>query len=190
MTSDLFGKKPKQRRPAYEASLERRDRTTLVERAERVRWIRRKLPKVGMGLPSDSSFVFTEARSTFVDGYFIATLVLAAAFAEHWMTGILSRRGYGGECRRGLRACISCARKYDVWPELVLGRLAHLQTIRNPFIHLKDFDHSHTLTQRSWMRGHSPAEVLEHDAKDALEAIFTLVQLTPVPVFFSPRRDE
>lgn len=186
MSDDLFGKRTKKRRPAYEAALERRDRATLSERAERVRWVSRKIPKGGMGLPSDSLFVFTEARSTFVEGYFIATVVLSAAFAEHWMTGILSARGYVKECRGGLRACIACARKGEIWPELVLDRLDHLQTIRNPFIHLKDFDHSHTLTQRSWMMGHDPADVLEKDAEEALETIFALVELTPSPVFFRP----
>ena len=181
MASDLFGKKAKKRRPAYEAALERRDRQTLSTRAARVRWVGRNLPKGGMLLPSDSLFVFTEARSTFVDGYFIATVVLAAAFAEHWMAGILTGRGFGAECKAGLRACITCARMHDVWPDFVLARLDHLQSIRNPFIHLKDFSHPHALAQRSWLKGRTPEDVLEQDAKEALESIFALVKLSTFP---------
>lgn len=188
MTTDLFGNARKKRRPAFESALERRDRDTLADRAARVRWVSRKIPKGGMLLPSDSLFVFTEAQSTFVDGYFIATVVLAAAFAEHWMTGILAGRGFGKECKAGLRACISCARKHDIWPELVLGRLAQLQSIRNPFIHLKEFDHRHTLAQRSWLVGRTPEDVLEQDAREALEAIFALVKLSKFPGFFSPHQ--
>ena len=136
-----------------------------------------------MLLPAESLFVFTEARSAFVDGYFIATLVLASGFAEHWMSGVLTGRGFGKQCKAGMQACITCARENEIWPDVVLTRLAHLQAIRNPFIHLKDFDHGHGLTQRSWRVGREPQDVLEEDAKEALETIFALVQLTAFPSF-------
>src|SRR5918993_2895547 len=103
MSGDLFGRKAKPRRPTYEAALERLDRTTLSERAARARWISRNIPKGGMLLPAESLFVFTEARSAFVDGYFIATLVLASAFAEHWMSGVLTGRGLANSARQGCR---------------------------------------------------------------------------------------
>lgn len=188
MTDDLFGQRPRRRRPAYEAALERLDRETLSERAARVRWVSRNIPRGGMLLPADSLFVFTETRSAFVEGLFIATVVLAAGFAEHWMTGILTSRGFARDCKGGLRACISCAKAHEIWPEIILGRLAHLQSIRNPFVHLKDFEDTHTLAQRSWRRGRAPEDVLEQDAKEALESIFALVKMTAVPAFFSPNR--
>lgn len=74
-------------------------------------------------MPSDSHFVFTEARSTFVAGYFIATAVLASAFAEHWMASTLSSRGFEKEAARGLGACIKCARENNIWPDFILDRL-------------------------------------------------------------------
>lgn len=188
MTRDLFGNKKVRRRPAFEAALEKRDQATLSDRAARVRWVNRHIPKGGMLLPSDSLFVFTEARSTFIDGYFIGTIVLAAAFAEHWMTGILTSRGFARECKNGLRACIACGRRHEVWPEVILTRLDHLQSIRNPFIHLKDFEHIHNVAQRSWARGRTPEEVLEEDAREALESIFSLVKFTTFPGFLRPNR--
>jgi hypothetical protein len=68
------------------------------------------------------------------------------------------------------------ARKHEVWPEFVLNRIDHLQSIRNPFVHLKHYDHEHSLTRRSWGAGRDPDEVLEEDAKQALETICALVQ--------------
>jgi hypothetical protein len=176
MARDLLGTKIKARRPHYEAMLERRDHQSLVDRASRVRWLNQKLPKGGLLMPADSMFVFSEAKSTFVNGYYISTIVLAAAFAEHWMSGILTGRGWGTDCKSGLRACVRCAREHEVWPDFVLSRIDRLQSIRNPFIHLKDFNHEHSLIQRSWASGRDPDEVLEEDAKQALETICALVQ--------------
>lgn len=134
------------------------------------------LPKGGMLMPSDSAIVFTEARSTFVDGYFIAATVLAAAFAEHWMSGVLSSKGFEKEAARGLSSCIRCARRNGLWAEFILDRLEHLRQIRNPFIHLKEFAHPYNLSQRSWGAGRAPGDVVEEDAKFALETILTLAQ--------------
>jgi hypothetical protein len=127
-------------------------------------------------MPSDSFFVFTEARSTYVDGYFIATVVLAASFAEHWMSGVLTARGFEKEADRGLAACIRCARKHELWPDLILNRLEHLRRIRNPFVHLKELSHPYSLSQRSYMKLRDPGDVIEEDARFALETIFALVQ--------------
>lgn len=176
---DLLGQTIRKRRRAYEAALERRDAATVTERAARVRWLNKVLPKGGMLMPSDSHFVFTEARSTFVDGYFIATTILASAFAEHWLAGVLSSKGFEKEAARGLSACIQCARKNGLWPEFVLDRLDRLRRVRNPFVHLKEFSHPHNLTQRSWLAKRDPGEVVEEDARFALETIFALVQIAP-----------
>lgn len=174
--TDLLGSRIRRRRPAYEVALERRDAQTRPERAARVRWLNKNLP-AWMGMPSDSWFVFNEAKSTYVDGYFIATVVLASAFAEHWLSGRLSAQGFDKEAGRGLAACIRCARKHQAWPDFILDRLDRLRRIRNPFIHLKGFDHDHNLSQRSWLDMKHPGEVAAEDAKFALETVLALVRI-------------
>lgn len=177
-TKDLFGREVKTRRPPYEAALEKRDVWTRPKRATRVRWLKQKLPG-GMGMPMDTWFVFNEATSAFIDGYFVATTVLSAAFAEHWIAGQLEPRGFRKEASRGLDSCIKCARREKLWPDFLLDRLDHLRKIRNPFVHLKEYTHEHSLTQRSWHKGLDADEVAEADAKHALETISALVHTRP-----------
>jgi hypothetical protein len=129
-----------------------------------------------MAMPSETLFVFQEARATFVDGHFVATVVLAAAFAEHWMAGQLEPRGFIKEAAGGLASCIRCARQNHVWPDFLLDRLDYLRKIRNPFVHLKEFSHEHSLSQRSWKRKLAVSEMAEADARHALETVFALVQ--------------
>jgi hypothetical protein len=133
-----------------------------------------------MGMPSDTWFVFGEATSAFIYGHFVATIVLSAAFAEHWIAGHLEARGFSKEASRGLDSCIKCARRQRLWNDFVLDRLDHLRRIRNPFVHLKEYTHAHSLTQRSWHRGLDPDEVAEADAKHALETLSALVHARSV----------
>jgi hypothetical protein len=45
VAKDLFGKPVRQRRPRYEAALERGEKKTLPERAARVRWLSGVIPR-------------------------------------------------------------------------------------------------------------------------------------------------
>jgi len=179
LTKDLFGLERRSPRPAYEAALEERDKLTRPSRAARVRWLKQKLPSGGLGMPGDTWFVFSEARSTFVEGYFVATVVLSAAFAEHWMIGQLEVRGFAKDARTGLAGCVRCARRECLWSDFLLDRVDYLRTIRNPFVHLKEMGHEHSLTGRSWTRKIATEELAEGDAKHSLETIFALVQTGP-----------
>ncbi len=173
---DLLGKPVRRRRPAFELALQKKDALTLSERAARARWLKTILPKGGLLMPSDSSFVLTEARSAFVDGYHIAATVMASAFAEHWLAGVLGSKGFDKQAKQGLAACIECARRNELWPDYILDRLDHLRKIRNPFVHLKDYSHPFNLSRRSWGSERTPEDVVEEDAKFALETVFALVQ--------------
>lgn len=178
-TGDLLGFQRTSRRPAYEASLERTDRLTRAQRAARIRWLNRSFPAGGMGMSADTWFVFREATSTFIDGHFIATLVLTAAFAEHWMGGELHARGFQKEATAGLDACIRRSRQEGFWSEFLLDRLDRLRTTRNNYMHLRELGHQLGLASRSFGKRLDPHEVAEGDAKHALETMLTLVQQKP-----------
>ncbi|HZL50702.1 MAG TPA: hypothetical protein VFC37_07105 [Terracidiphilus sp.] len=56
---------------------------------------------------------------------------------------------------------------------LVLDKADRLRLIRNPFIHLKSFDHQHTIAQRmAKTRKFDIQAQLESDAKEALIAMY------------------
>jgi hypothetical protein len=172
---DLFGKPIKRRRPRFEWSLERAEKATLPLRAARVRWLKTVMPKNrALVMPLETFYVFEEAKSSFVYGCFVASTVLSAAFVEHWLGARLSQRGFTREADRGLAAMIGRCRKNDLLNPALLDRIDRLRLIRNPFTHLKSFDHPHGLGQRS-VRGRShPGKVLEADAKESLTTMYTV----------------
>jgi hypothetical protein len=64
---DLFGKPIRQRRPRYEAALERAEKASLPARAARVRWLSQVIPKnVTFGMPPETFYVFEDAKCSFV----------------------------------------------------------------------------------------------------------------------------
>ena len=84
-TRDLLVTSIRPRRPRYEAALERLDRASLEERATRVRWIAKIIPRnILMTMPFQTFVVFQEVKATYIAGQFVATITLAAAFIEHW----------------------------------------------------------------------------------------------------------
>jgi hypothetical protein len=175
--TDLFGEPLKTRRPRYEASLERADKRTLAKRAGRVRHLSRLIPRGQfLGLPPESHYVFTEAQACYVGGQFTATLLLSAAFIEHWMLARLSEKGIELSKKAGLAEATQMARQHGLVNSAVLAQIDHLRRIRNPFVHLQPFDHPHTLPQRMRKSWPHPDELLEADARSAMELVWTVIQ--------------
>ena len=172
---DLFGKPIRERRPRYEAALERVDRASVAERAARVRWVAKTIPRnIFMAMPFETATVFQEAKSTFIAGHFVATVVLAAAFVEHWFASNLIGLGFTKEAAKGLAASVTCARQHNLVPSVLLDKADRLRQIRNPFVHLKSFEHEHNLTRRAFSVGKLPHELLERDAKESLNLIYAV----------------
>lgn len=174
---DLFGEPVRQprRRPRYEASLEAVDTRTRSERAARVRWLNGVIPRRhSFGMPLETFFVFDEAQGCFVNGTFVAAVVLAASFVEHWFVAKLSERGFEREAGRGLASCIKTAKAAGIVHPTLLAKVDRLREIRNPFAHLKSFDHEHTVGRRLMKSPQDPRALLERDAKDALEVMYSV----------------
>ena len=62
----------------------------------------------------------------------------------------------------------------DLVPVVLLDKADRLRKIRNPFVHLKSFDHEHTLTRRALTIETHPYELLEHDAQESLSLVFAI----------------
>src|SRR5205823_463759 len=105
-------------------------------------------------------YVFTEAKDSFIYGNFVAAVVLAASFVEHWFVSSLAARGFQKESSSGLASCIKLARKRKLVDPMLPDRVDHLRLIRNPFVHLKSFNHPHSIGQRSFVQRSFPGQVL------------------------------
>lgn len=172
---DLFGKRIRLRRSRYEVGLQKYDEANRRERAERLKWIDQTIPRgLSVGGPYETMLVFREARDCYVAGHLIGALVLASAFIEHWMSGFIAARGFEADSKRGLAACTDCARKNLLLPDAVLNKLDRLRVVRNPFVHLKPFDHEHIISRRMLSTRTAPEELMDRDAKDAISLMYTI----------------
>jgi len=175
MDRDIFGNPVSSRRPRYEATLERMDKVSLTHRAARMRWLSRVIPKdIGFMMSMETYKVFEEAKSSFITGNFVATIVLSACFIEHWLVVGLSQRGFTKESSKGLASSIKVARDNKLIDKFVLDSADRLRKIRNPFVHLKSFEHEYTLAQRTFKKRVIPDELLEQDAKEALSTMYAI----------------
>lgn len=171
---DLFGKPIRQRRLRYEAALEKGEARTRPERAARIRWLSEVIPRNrAFGMPLETSLVFEEAKASFIYGNFVASMVLAAAFIEHWFIASLDTRGYHKEASQGLATAIECARHNHLVDPIILDKADQLRLIRNPFVHLKEIDHPHGIHRRmAKTKTFDLPALLENDAREALLAMY------------------
>ena len=173
--TDLFGSPVRVKRPRYEATIERHDKAELPDRARRVRWLNSVMPKHrGYMMPLESHLVFSEAKNSFIYGQYVASIVLAASFIEHWLGVLVAQAGFEKEQRKGLAAIIKCARENGILHSALCNKAEYVRKIRNPFVHLKSFDHPDTIAQRAFVENSGPFELLEPDAKNALVAMYSV----------------
>ncbi|ADV27756.1 hypothetical protein Psesu_1915 [Pseudoxanthomonas suwonensis 11-1] len=93
---------------------------------------------------------------------------------EHWLGGILNASGQQKVAGQGLKAIVAHCREFNVIPIALCDKIDSLRLSRNPFVHLKPFDHPHNLGQRMLTRRAHPDSILESDARDALSAMYSV----------------
>lgn len=127
-----------------------------------------------MGMPMESWYVFEEARLSFLAGCYVSTILLCEAFIEHLLSARVGERGFRRDART-LATIVACCRANNFLDSSLLDRIDRLRQIRNPFVHLKSFDHPHGIGQRSLALRQHPHRVLEEDARSSLETLFLVV---------------
>ncbi len=119
----------------------------------------------------DTMAAIGEARDCFVEGHYIASLVLAVAVIEHIITDCLVERSlahYGLAFADAIRV----ADHADIFPSELLARADRLRQVRNPFTHRKSNSHQHSFGNRFLAERVHPRTILERDAKDALSLMY------------------
>jgi len=154
-------------------ALEQSDNHRREKRADRIRWVSQyRIGEVGEVIagPFEVMSLLSEARECFVDGHYIATLMLATALIEHVISDELVARNkakYGTPFER----LIKIAREEALFPLELLEVADRLRAIRNPFAHHKPDDHEHRLGNRYFAQKRHPGLIAEEDAKEALIAM-------------------
>lgn len=172
-------KKPS--RSKYEKALLRYDEETFPDRLERLQYLNKIYPKgLAFGSDAETVFVFDEAKMSFINGEFISTILLTQAFVERWLQQYFDSKGQKKLGKEGLKKMTEYARANDLVPQFILGKIDEMRVKRNPFVHLKHFDHEHTLNQRMMksIRNENAKtyyEIMLEDAKEAISLMYTIL---------------
>ena len=159
-------------------ALESSDQRRREHRAGRIQWLAlyEVSPPVVIGR-TETMHVLREAREVFVDGHFVAALMMAMSFIEHSIVEELQLLGHVSGSPTFAQA-IETAREKKAFPSDWLVRAKTLSLRRNPFVHLKQGDHPHTLGMRIRQEKKHPKAIVEADAKDAIELMYNFFVAT------------
>lgn len=126
---------------------------------------------------------WAEARSSFVHGNYIATVILCQSLAENLLaaftrTAASDERTAKVQFRKTLEEChtIGLLSDEDV------GDLKKLTSLRNPLTHFRHIDDEHNLQRRSMSVGKDAADVLRNDAWFAMGLAVRLLAKRPFRV--------
>jgi HEPN domain len=175
MEKDLLGRKIRRRKTKLQIALERYDRNSFDERLARLRWLARVFPdKYAFLGPPETLYIFDEAKNTFTDGAYVSTILLCTSFIEHWLSSVLSSRGYDSDAKGGLNSIVKCLKRQRLAHDFLIKRIDRLRELRNPFAHLKPPEHPHRITHRAVSEARHPMQVLEDDAKNAVSLMYAV----------------
>jgi hypothetical protein len=107
---------------------------------------------------------WAEARSSFIHGNYVATIVLCQSLAEN----LLAAFAQNGSTRDGKRVQFSetldQCQAIGLLSDHDVGDLKRLSTIRNPLTHFRHINDEHNLSRRSMTTGNDAGELLRSDA--------------------------
>lgn len=178
MKKDLFVTKIKQKRTILEKSLVKYDRDSFEDRLKRLKFLNKIFPK-GYGFLSDpeTAYIFDETKMAFINGEFIATLMLSQAYIERKVQIYFSSIGFEKEAKRGLKFIIDFARKHKLINNYLLEKIDLLRNKRNPFSHLKHYKYKFNISQRIMAEMKEPLLIVEKDAHEAISLMY-LISIT------------
>lgn len=173
MKKDLLRRPLKAKMPYLAPTLQRFDKRTFQERLERLQHLQTIFPKgYGFLLPAESAFVLSEVKMCFINGQFIATIMLAQAFIEHTLQASLVRMGHPRVAGRSLSEITKWFRRNRPQHDYLMGKIDKLRGFRNPFSHLRPFDDPDTIGQRMLKSKQPPEVIIEKAARDALALMY------------------
>lgn len=152
-------------------------------RATRVRRLRDLLGT--MPVPSDglsflggeaSQICFDEVRRCYLDGSYLAVVLLSLAYVERELAAVLYAAGWEAAKKAPLGAVLDKARQDGVLAELEWHAYRELARLRNSHAHFRRPRSSESMMARVAEENAVPREVLAQDAKRAIRAMARFVR--------------
>lgn len=151
------------------------------DRLDRLAWIHKRIGTGDLYFFQDgpySRFLFKEILDCFVNGQYIATIVLGFSFLERTLAGRLHFIGKP-QVARGKSIDLFKAAHAENWiSEGEHAIFESLRTLRNSVAHFHDPMDKLRPEIRAIQEGRTPAAILESDAKEFLSAAVQLLNKT------------
>ena len=164
-------------KPDLLRALAESDEHRRLGRANRILWVSAIRPQLSAVVgPLDTMTILNEARDCFIEGHYVATVLLATAFIEHTLVDELSERELGRP--RAFSAALDAATENQLFPNELLSQTRDFSLIRNAFTHRKPSDDPNGFGNRFQARQVHPTKILEEDAKQALVLMYEYFRLT------------
>jgi hypothetical protein len=153
----------------------------LPERLARFRYLADQSATLGAsgtliygGTPAYSAF--SEARSSFVQGNFMATVLLCQALAEHTLAALLNAVGFEKLPRKiSFENTLSLCRRERMITEQDAVDLKRLSELRNPLTHFRDLSDPVHLDRRAISDNQTAMDLLAQDAHFAIAVMIRLL---------------
>ena len=147
-------------------------------RVERIIWLsgHGSLPSVIVGR-TETLHLLTAAREVFVNGHFVATLLLAISVINHSLIEVLQLRG---EIQNdpGLGPVLAKSEQLKLLPVEWFEPIKRLISRRHPFVHFKEPAHKHALGNRVFHEQKHPTVLIEQDAREAMVLMYDVFRST------------
>lgn len=153
------------------------DKETINSRARNLSFICSIAPDGNFLMPTETYHVFTEARDAFVNGLYVGAILLSQAFIEHRLQSFMYEIGENKIAEKGLGGILRCLMVIRPNLNFILNKIDQLRMFRNPFTHLKSFDHPYTITQVALAKGENSNLILYEKAKDAIALMYTVATI-------------
>lgn len=152
-------------------------------RLERLGWLTKRISAGNFYFLQDGTFsqlLFQETADSFVNGQFIAAIVLGFSFIERSIAGRLSHVGGKQIAHESSEKLFRAALTKGWLTQPEYESLESLRTLRNPIIHFKEQLHLDRPEIRALLQGKTPLLMLEADARKILEAAVRLLGKTAI----------
>ncbi len=186
MQPELFTKKTKFtiKKTTEELTLAKYDKRSMADRIQRFKFLKKVFPKgYSFGSDLETAYIFDEAKMAFINGEFISTILLSQAFIERRLQMHYQSLGLDNISNKGLKAIIDHAKRNKTIHEFLLPKIDELRQKRNPFVHLKEYDHKFNISQRIYNDKdkvfREPMTIIREDAQEALRLMYAIF-VTPL----------
>ena len=164
------------------------DERSREARARRMKFINDELPKGHLLLFGGeyTMHALEEAKWCFVNGFYIATVLLSQVVLEYILGGIFQMAGRDDLKRASFVKILDEALNERFISEEEFKSLTKLRQVRNPYTHYRTVVDKESISMRRLNESKQSEEIFYNDAKMILQIVFRLLKRRP---FFYPEEN-